>query len=144
MLILVSIILVVGCTPAATQNEGQIEEDLIEEKPETGEEPESEEEVVDDGTPAQLVVVTLSEWDITLDKKTVNVGKVKFIITNDGPKYPHSFRITNEEKSLDHRRGVNLDEVETLQVNLEAGTYEISCPSSGHKEKGMDAILIVQ
>mgnify|MGYP001562452195 CR=1 FL=1 len=94
--------------------------------------------------PEQLVTITLHEWGLSMDKKTVNAGKIKFIITNNGPRLPHAFKIISKENNVEKAVSVNLDEVETMELVLEPGTYDIFCPLSGHKEKGIGNTLVVK
>lgn len=96
--------------------------------------------------PVQIVTATLGEWSVKLDKTTVNAGNVKFIVTNNGPKYPHALRIVNKAtgKSVGDQVAVTLDEIDSVVINLAPGTYEVYCPLSGHKEKGMATTLTVK
>ena len=138
--ILMALLLVTAaCTPQQTPETPEQPE-----TPETPTEPE-EPEVIDDTTPTQTVTVTESEWKIVLDKKEVKAGKVKFIISNNGPRLPHAFKLVNTAtgKGVGDQASVNLDEVDTVTINLAPGTYEIYCPLSGHKEKGMKTTLKV-
>ena len=137
---LFAIMLIVGCTPAETVEEGGV----AGEAPGEGEVIQEEPVVEKESGPVQMVSVTLYEWGIKMDKEVVNAGKIKFIMSNNGPKFPHAFKIENAEKSVVHMRSVNLDEVETLEIELEPGTYSIYCPLSAHRAKGMDIKLVVK
>jgi glucose/arabinose dehydrogenase len=96
--------------------------------------------------PVTTVTTTVSEWDIKLDKSTVPAGNVKFIVTNNGPKYPHALRVVNKAtgKAVGNQVAVSLDEVDSVTIKLDPGTYEVYCPLSGHKEKGVTTTLTVQ
>ncbi len=142
---LLVLILALGCTPTTplTTDTGTPEPTEQEQPPTPSE---SEPTPQQPEAPSQVVTVTESEWKITLDKKEISAGKVKFIITNDGPRLPHAFRIVNTAtgKSVGDQASVNLDEVDSLVVTLTPGTYELYCPLSGHKEKGMKTTLKVR
>jgi len=146
---LLVLFVVIGCTAQqAAQQENEAQQDAMP----TAEDGETEEteattQPVEETTgPVQIVVVTEAEWKITLDKKEIPAGKTKFIITNNGPKWPHAFRIVDKStgKSAGDQVSVNLDEVDTLEITLQPGTYEIYCPMSGHKDKGMVTSLTVK
>ena len=134
-IVILSLFLLAGCTPAPQAPE------VTEETPpaDTGNEETGKEPTINEGQ-TQLVTVTLYEWGMTLDKKNINAGNVKFIITNQGPLFPHAFRVegTSVQKS------VNLDEVETAEVTLKAGTYNLYSPLSGDRDKGMEAVITVK
>lgn len=140
--LLVMMLLVVSCTPKTPVENGDNtnteEQQSIPQQQEQPKEPEYT-------GPAQEISVTLSEWKIVLNKKEANAGYVKFIVTNAGPKWPHALRVVNTAtgKSAGDQVSVNLDEIDTLMINLEAGTYEIYDPLSGNKEKGMTTTLVV-
>ena len=67
------------------------------------------------------------------------------MVTNAGPRWPHAMRVVNTAtgKSVGDQVSVNLDEVDSVIIELEAGTYEIYDPLSGNKEKGMTTTLVV-
>jgi len=95
--------------------------------------------------PPQEIHVTLSEWTMGFETITILGGKLKFVVTNAGT-MPHGFEIEGE---------INGEEVEwviepfppgetrTLKVDLPPGHYEVYCPVPGHREKGMEAELVV-
>ena len=142
--IVIFLLMITSCkqqqTPAQTT-----EQSIEDQETETPEQQETPAPEVKSG-PAQIITVAETEWKITLDKKEVQAGKLKFIITNDGPRLPHAFRIVNKAtgKGVGDQASVNIDEVDTLEVTLQPGTYEIYCPLSGHKEKGMTTTLVVK
>jgi len=143
---LLVLIITIGCTPT-TPLTTETPEPTDQEQPETPSESEpTTTQPVTEEEPSQIVAVTESEWKITLDKKEIKAGKVKFIITNDGPRFPHALRIVNTAtgKGVGDQASVNQDEVDSLVVTLTPGTYEIYCPLSGHKEKGMKTTLKVK
>jgi uncharacterized cupredoxin-like copper-binding protein len=125
-IMLIGLLLIGGCTTP------QVEE--TQEIPDTEEE--MEEEIEYTG-PGEDVSITLSEWKVTLSKKTINAGKVNFVVSNKGKK-PHAIRIHDQQYS------VNTDEIEKIEMTLKPGKYEIICPLPGHVEKGMKTTLTVQ
>ena len=96
--------------------------------------------------PVETVMVSLTEWSVKLDKTSVNAGNIKFVVTNNGQKYPHAIKLISKStgKATGSQVAVTLDEVDTMTVNLPAGVYEVYCPLSGHKEKGMTTTLTVK
>ncbi len=145
---LLLLFIVISCTPKQAQEQGEVQGEQMP-TVEDGDIEETEattQPVEEDTGPEQIVTVTESEWKITLDKKEIPAGKTKFIVTNNGPKWPHALRIVDKAtgKSAGDQVSVNLDEVDTLEITLQPGTYEIYCPMSGHKEKGMTTTLVVK
>ncbi len=101
---------------------------------------------VDENVPAsQIITATVSEWTMKLDKSVVKTGKIKFIVTNDGPKFPHSLIVADKStgKAASGLVGVNVDEVDTLVADLTPGTYEVYSPHRGDKLKGVTTTLTV-
>ncbi len=96
--------------------------------------------------PAQEVNVSLKEWEIGPNAITVNTGKIKFVVTNDGT-VAHGFEIEGMIKGRKFEREIepfDPGKAKTLVVELPPGEYEVYCPVAGHKEKGMEGTLVVQ
>lgn len=66
------------------------------------------------------------------ERESLQAGTVTFEITNDGNR-PHSFAISGgvEERLRDR---IPSGESETMEVDLEPGTYTVYCPIGGHSE----------
>lgn len=74
------------------------------------------------------------------EQESVQAGAVTFEITNDGNR-PHSFAISGEvEERLRDR--IPSGESETLEVDLEPGTYTAYCPIGGHSENESTEITV--
>ncbi len=90
----------------------------------------------------QAVQVTLKEFSITLDPSTVRAGTVRFVVTNQGT-VVHSFEVKGN--GIDQRASnLNPGQSETMQVDLQPGTYDTWCPIDSHKDLGMFAQLTVR
>lgn len=142
---LVLMFVVIGCAPKTQQAQptGPDQQEQPQ-PPADGSQPTPPAPPVDNTPVSAIVTATLSEWGVKLDKTTVPAGKIKFIVTNNGPKWPHALRIEGSDgKSVGDQVSANLDEVDTLEVVLKPGTYTIYCPLSGHREKGMHTKLTV-
>ena len=85
-------------------------------------------------SPAEIQV-QLSEWKIQLSAASVPAGPVRFIVHNGGS-IPHGF----EEIEL-----IQPGASDSLELQLETGSYEIYCPVGGvsHKNLGMETGLTV-
>lgn len=74
------------------------------------------------------------------EQESLQAGTVTFEITNDGNR-PHSFAISGEvEERLRDR--IPSGESETMEVDLEAGTYTAYCPVGGHSENESTEITV--
>lgn len=99
----------------------------------------------DGDQPADTVRATLTEWDIELAADTLQPGGVVFQVHNEG-EYDHAFEVegAGEEWETD----VGVGEESTLEVTLEAGTYEVYCPlddeHGNHEQLGMTTELVVR
>lgn len=93
-------------------------------------------------TPAPAMQeVHLLEYSIHMPD-TLAAGHVTFRIENAG-KEVHGFEIEGngiEEKVDRIQRG----DTQTLEVDLQPGTYTIYCPVDGHKGKGMTKTITVK
>ena len=89
-----------------------------------------------------MVNVTMTEYQFDMPT-AVKAGKTTFVIKNAG-KRVHNFQIKgegiNEKLSVNPKPG----QTQTLEVDLKAGTYAITCPVDFHTAKGMKATLTVK
>jgi len=90
----------------------------------------------------QEIHVSLKEWRLTLSSTSVNAGKVRFIVSNEGTMV-HGFEIEGAglEEEIDP---FPAGQTRTLEVELDPGRYEVYCQVPGHKELGMEGELIVE
>ncbi|MCA9913559.1 MAG: cupredoxin domain-containing protein, partial [Anaerolineae bacterium] len=91
---------------------------------------------------SNAVQVSMVEFAFRMPE-SVSSGQVTFEVTNDGS-VPHNFRITGQ--GIDQQFDQNLEpgETQSMQVNLEAGTYDIMCPVDSHAQQGMRTTLTVE
>jgi uncharacterized cupredoxin-like copper-binding protein len=85
------------------------------------------------------IPVSLTEFAITPSALTAQAGTVTFDVTNDGTMV-HDFQIVElGEGTPELQAGASA----TLEVELEAGTYQVICTIPGHEASGMVATLVV-
>ena len=68
-------------------------------------------------------------------------GVVEFRVKNDGG-VTHALEVESEELE-EETEDIAAGESATLKVELEEGTYELYCPIGDHKDRGMEAELVV-
>ncbi|HEX9259627.1 MAG TPA: multicopper oxidase domain-containing protein [Acidimicrobiales bacterium] len=90
------------------------------------------------GATVQTVDVTLSEFAITPKEITVNPGKVRFNVRNNGA-LEHNFEI----KGVGATPNLKTGETAVLEVDLNAGEFETQCNIAGHAGSGMTGLLHV-
>ena len=123
----------VATTPAIEAETPIVEETpSLEETPMTEETPDEE---------VNTVQVELVSFEIGMPE-TLPAGPTEFEVTNAGED-EHSFVIEGQgiEEGLDSN--LQPDEAQTLQVDLEPGTYVVYCPVDDHREEGMELELTV-
>jgi uncharacterized cupredoxin-like copper-binding protein len=82
---------------------------------------------------ARKVEVQLNESGVQMPK-TLSPGKTAFVVKNTG-KQKHNFEIKGDSLDKSFWFSLDSDQTKTMQVNLEAGTYEAICTVDGHAEK---------
>ena len=94
---------------------------------------------------AQEVKITLNEWSIEPKQVEVSAGKVKFLVSNSG-QFPHnvvfSIEGTGQVGRTDNFNAS--DGAQTLEVDLQPGTYKMVCDIPGHESRGMVGTLVVK
>jgi uncharacterized cupredoxin-like copper-binding protein len=87
------------------------------------------------------VAVTLTEYSITMPNE-LQAGTIHFRVLNAGT-MDHNFEITGQ--GLDRKFPTDLKpgDVEEMIVDLTAGTYDVFCPISDHRSRGMSLQLVV-
>jgi hypothetical protein len=116
---------------------------LVEEVEEEDEDVEDEE---DEDTAAAAGEVEVSLTDFAIDMpETLPAGSTTFVVTNDGDA-THGFEIESEELGVEEGLEQNLEpgQSATLEVDLEAGTYEVYCPVGNHADMGMSLEVTVE
>lgn len=90
-----------------------------------------------------IVKVTLSEWNVILDPRTIPPGRVVLKVTNSG-RISHALEIEGRGVEKSTAR-ISPGATDTLALDLRAGAYEAYCPigKGSHKMLGMDANLSV-
>jgi hypothetical protein len=91
------------------------------------------------------VQATLREWAIDLSLHEVPAGKVRFTVTNQG-QFTHNLTIISPsgEEVAATRNFSASDGPQTLEVDLQAGTYTIICSLPGHAARGQRTELTVK
>ncbi len=90
----------------------------------------------------QDVQATLTEFTITLSTPTLKAGHVRFNVQNTG-KFNHALEIAGQgiDKKTDN---LSAGQSGTLDVDLTPGSYQVWCPVSNHKDRGMLTTITVQ
>jgi plastocyanin len=101
------------------------------------------EEGADEEGEATAVTVTLADGQIELSQVAFTAGDHTFVIEHDGQE-PHAFAITGPGVSEEIPEIEPGGDPEELSVTLEAGSYRLWCPVSGHAEDGMDLTIEVE
>jgi uncharacterized cupredoxin-like copper-binding protein len=90
--------------------------------------------------------VGLAEWRLDLESRSVEAGRVTFVITNRGS-MPHGFEIEREEDDSGgdkaETRFLEPGETTRVRVDLRPGVYKVECNVEGHDDLGMEALLEV-
>jgi uncharacterized cupredoxin-like copper-binding protein len=95
------------------------------------------------GTETELQA-TLREWAIDLSQSEVPAGKVKITVTNQG-QMMHNLTIQDstgtvaQTPNFSSRQGS-----QTLEVELQPGTYRLLCSLPGHAQRGQITQLVVK
>jgi uncharacterized cupredoxin-like copper-binding protein len=88
---------------------------------------------------ATTVQATESEFKIALASSELKAGKITFDVKNAG-KLPHDLAI---KETSDKTKLISPGASAQLTVTLKAGSYELYCTVTGHKEAGMDLKVTV-
>jgi hypothetical protein len=98
------------------------------------------------GTTGGVVEVqgTLREWAIDLSRQEVAAGTIRFVVTNVG-QFAHNFAITDGSGTIAKTSNFGAsDGPQTLEVELQPGTYTIICNLPGHAARGQQIELTVK
>jgi len=91
---------------------------------------------------AQTVDVTLTEFQIEMPS-TLQAGPVSFVVTNEGSG-THNFEIEGEGVEAVLTANLAGGESQTLEVDLQPGTYKVYCPVGNHEGQGMTTEVTVE
>jgi plastocyanin len=88
--------------------------------------------------------VVMQEFSFNPGRMVVSAGRDTFTLENSG-RFPHNVHIEGNGVSLDLKPDGPVPGGESFSgaVNLPAGTYDIWCPVSNHREQGMTGTLTV-
>jgi uncharacterized cupredoxin-like copper-binding protein len=93
---------------------------------------------------ATQIQAKLIEWSITLSQQEAPAGKIVFTVTNEG-RGMHNFSINSASGEVAATRTFQPSESpQTLEVELQPGTYEIICSLPGHAQRGQRTTLVVK
>jgi uncharacterized cupredoxin-like copper-binding protein len=101
--------------------------------------------VVDAVTPdpdARRVDVTLTEYKIEMPT-SLKPGKTAFVVKNTGKK-KHNFEVKGNGTDEKFASNIEPGETKVLHVQLERGTYDVTCPVDLHPMKGMTTKVTVR
>jgi len=109
-----------------------------------------------DSAPKTTVNVTLQEWQVSPSAKTVESGKVKFLVTNSGT-MTHELAVVQVDADGNKREVAEVEDVGAgtkaeFTADLKAGRYELACllvpgeagATVDHYQQGMHTEFIVQ
>jgi plastocyanin len=133
--------LLVGCGGGGGQPQQQEEEPA--EQRERNPQPQQEEEAAAGQGVVKTIRIEETEFklqpaEITLDKP----GTYVFEAVNSGDTV-HALEVEGEGIE-EETKEIQPGQSAKLEVELEAGTYELYCPVGGHKEEGMEGTLTVK
>jgi uncharacterized cupredoxin-like copper-binding protein len=92
--------------------------------------------------PAQTTTeVGLTEYQIEMPT-SLPAGSQTFSVTNNGT-VEHNFEVEGQGIEEKFETDLSAGETQTMQLNLEPGTYEVYCPVGNHRDQGMEIQLSV-
>ena len=102
------------------------------------------------------VNVTLQEWQVSPSATTVEAGKIKFLVTNNGT-MTHELAVVQVDADGNKREVAEVEDVEKgtnaeFTAKLKAGTYQLAClivpgeagSTMDHYQQGMHTEFIVK
>jgi uncharacterized cupredoxin-like copper-binding protein len=91
-----------------------------------------------------VIQATLREWAIDLSTQEVAAGKITFVVNNQG-QFAHNLTVTNDSGTIGKTSTFRASEgPQTLEVDLQPGTYTIICDLPGHAARGQMTTLVVK
>lgn len=88
------------------------------------------------------VDVALVDYDINMPS-TLPAGSVVFRVTNQGSG-EHNFEVEGQGNEHVFPQNLQPGETQTMQVDLQQGSYEVYCPVGDHRSRGMESDLTVE
>jgi uncharacterized cupredoxin-like copper-binding protein len=85
--------------------------------------------------------VGLTEYEIAMPT-SLSAGSQTFRVTNNGAT-EHNFEVEGQGIEQEFETNLSPGETQTMQLNLEPGTYEVYCPVGNHRDQGMEMQLTV-
>ena len=90
------------------------------------------------------IQATLREWAIDLSTHEVAAGKITFVVNNQG-QFAHNLTVTSDSGTIGKTPNFRGSEgPQTLEVDLQPGTYTIICDLPGHAARGQMTTLVVK
>ncbi len=90
------------------------------------------------------VQATLREWALDLSQQEVPAGKVVFQVTNAG-QFTHNLAVEDSTGLIGKTPNFkSSDGVQTLELELAPGTYNVICSIPGHATRGQQNQLVVK
>jgi len=90
------------------------------------------------------VAATLKEWSIELSQAEVAAGTIRFTVTNES-RMQHNLTILDGSGEVGRTPDFSSRQgVQTLEVNLQPGTYTLICSLPGHAARGQRINLVVK
>ena len=88
--------------------------------------------------------VVMNEFSFTPDRMVVSAGRDTFTLQNSG-QFPHNVHIEGNGVSVDVKADgpVAVAKASPARSTLAPGTYDVWCPVSNHKDRGMVGTLTV-
>jgi uncharacterized cupredoxin-like copper-binding protein len=91
---------------------------------------------------ARRVDVTMTEYKFDMPTE-LKAGKTAFVVKNAGKK-KHNFAIKGAGIDQKFQQNLAPGETRVLNVALEKGTYEVTCPVDFHPQRGMKLTVTVK
>jgi uncharacterized cupredoxin-like copper-binding protein len=85
--------------------------------------------------------VGLTKYQIAIPT-SLSAGSRAFRVTNNGTT-EHNFEVEGQGIEEEFETNLSPGETQTMQLNLEPGTYEVYCPVANHREQGMEIQITV-
>ena len=90
------------------------------------------------------IQATLREWAIDLSAQEAPAGKITFVVTNQG-QMAHNFTVLSDTGTVAKTPNFRTaNGPQTLEVELQPGTYTIICDLPGHAQRGQKTQLVVK
>lgn len=94
------------------------------------------------GGEANTVQVSLTEFAIDMPD-TLPAGPTTFEVTNNGST-EHNFEVEGEGVEEEFEANLQPGETMTMEIDLQAGAYDVYCPVGDHHDQGMHVDLTVE